>query len=40
MATVKYVVLMADRSHMPESSRIPGLLCDEDLRNGHTDVGQ
>ncbi len=30
-ATVKHFVLMAERSHMPEASAIPGLICYEDL---------
>lgn len=39
LATVKHFVLMADRSHMPESSKIPGLLCYEDLIDAQTDDG-
>jgi fatty-acyl-CoA synthase len=31
LASVKHFVLMADRSHMPAASKIPGLLCYEDL---------
>ena len=31
MSTVKHFVLMTDRAHMPESSRIANLLCYEDL---------
>ncbi|MBW8468473.1 MAG: fatty-acid--CoA ligase [Thiobacillus sp.] len=31
LATVKHFVLMTDRSHMPAASKIPGLLCYEDL---------
>ncbi len=39
LATVKHFVLMADRSHMPESSKIPELLCYEDLIDAQTDEG-
>jgi fatty-acyl-CoA synthase len=31
LASVKHFVLMTDRCHMPASSKIPGLLCYEDL---------
>jgi 3-(methylthio)propionyl---CoA ligase len=31
LATVKHFVLMTERSHMPAASKIPGLLCYEDL---------
>ncbi len=31
LSTVRHFILMADRSHMPEGSPIPGLLCYEDL---------
>ena len=39
MATVKHFVLMADKSHMPADSQIPGLLCYEDLIAGQSDEG-
>ncbi len=29
--TIRHFVLMTDRAHMPESSRLPGLLCYEEL---------
>ena len=31
LATVKHFILMVDKSHMPAESKIPGLLCYEDL---------
>ncbi|NWF45576.1 fatty-acid--CoA ligase [Hydrogenophaga sp. D2P1] len=31
LATVKHFVLLTDRGHMPAASKIPGLLCYEDL---------
>jgi acyl-CoA synthetase (AMP-forming)/AMP-acid ligase II len=34
LSTVRHFVLMADRSHMPEASKIPGLVCYEDLIAG------
>ncbi len=37
LATVKKFVLMADKSHMPAESKIPGLLCYEDLVGGQDD---
>ncbi len=37
LATVKHFVLMADKSHMPAESKIPGLLCYEDLIEGQDD---
>ncbi len=37
LATVKHFVLMADKSHMPAESKIPGLLCYEDLVGGQDD---
>ena len=37
MKTVKSFVVMTDRSHMPASSRIDGLLCYEDLLAAHDD---
>lgn len=33
-ASVKHFVLMADRSHMPEETKIPNLICYEDLIEG------
>ncbi len=38
LATVKHFVLMADKSHMPAESKIPGLVCYEDLIEGQSDV--
>jgi acyl-CoA synthetase (AMP-forming)/AMP-acid ligase II len=38
MATVQHLVLMANRSHMPEASKIPGLVCYEDLIAPHDDA--
>jgi len=37
LAPVKHFVLMTDRSHMPAASKIPGLLCYEDLIVSQTD---
>ena len=37
LTTVKHFVLMADRSHMPTDSKIPGLLCYEDLVDSEDD---
>ena len=34
LKTVKHVVVMTDRAHMPASSKIPGLLCYEELIEG------
>jgi 3-(methylthio)propionyl---CoA ligase len=34
LETVKHVVVMTDRAHMPAASRIPGLLCYEELIAG------
>ena len=34
LKTVKHVVVMTDRAHMPASSRIPNLLCYEELIAG------
>ena len=31
LKTVKHVVVMTDRAHMPASSKIPNLLCYEEL---------
>ena len=36
--TVKAFVLMTDRAHMPASTKIPNLLCYEDLVDSHSDV--
>ncbi len=38
LSTVRHFVLMADRSHMPEASKIPGLVCYEDLIAGQDDA--
>lgn len=35
--TVKGFIMMCDKSHMPESSKIASLLCYEDLINHHSD---
>ncbi len=35
--TIKHFVAMTDRAHMPAASNIPGLLCYEDLIDGHDD---
>ena len=35
--TIKRFVVMTDRAHMPAASKIPGLLCYEDLIDGHDD---
>ncbi len=35
--SVKHFVLMADRSHMPEETKIPNLICYEDLIEGASD---
>src|ERR1044071_7332127 len=35
LKTVKHVVVMTDRAHMPASSRIPNLLCYEELIAAH-----
>lgn len=37
-ASVKHFVLMADRSHMPEETNIPNLICYEDLIEGASDA--
>ncbi len=37
LTSVRHFILMADRSHMPESSKIPGLRCYEDLINAQDD---
>ena len=37
LATVKHFVLMTDRGHMPAASKIPGLLCYEDLIDSQAD---
>jgi len=37
LATVKHFVLMTDRGHMPADSKIPGLLCYEDLIDSQAD---
>ncbi|MDO9167045.1 MAG: AMP-binding protein, partial [Rhodoferax sp.] len=37
LATVKHFVLMTDRCHMPADSKIPGLLCYEDLIDSQPD---
>ena len=37
LATVKHFVLMTERCHMPTASKIPGLLCYEDLIGSQTD---
>ena len=37
-ASIRHFVLMADRSHMPADSGIPGLMCYEDLLDGATDT--
>jgi len=37
LSTVKHFVLMTDRSHMPTASKIPGLLCYEDLIESQAD---
>jgi fatty-acyl-CoA synthase len=36
--TIKAFVAMTDRAHMPASASVPGLLCYEDLIDGHGDV--
>jgi 3-(methylthio)propionyl---CoA ligase len=36
--TVKHFVLMTDRAHMPASTKIPNLLCYEELVASHSDV--
>jgi 3-(methylthio)propionyl---CoA ligase len=38
LKTVKHFVLMADRSHMPAASKIPGLQCYEDLVDAYDDT--
>ena len=35
--TIRHFVLMTDRDHMPADSKIPGLLCYEDLIDGASD---
>jgi fatty-acyl-CoA synthase len=35
--TVKAFVLMSDRAHMPAASKVPNLLCYEDLIDAHSD---
>ncbi len=37
LTSVRHFILMADKSHMPEGSQIPGLLCYEDLLNARDD---
>ncbi|MBQ0919909.1 fatty-acid--CoA ligase [Hydrogenophaga aromaticivorans] len=37
LASVKHFVLMADRGHMPKASKIPGLLCYENLMASQAD---
>ncbi len=37
LASVRHFVLMVDREHMPAQSKIPGLLCYEDLIDGQDD---
>jgi acyl-CoA synthetase (AMP-forming)/AMP-acid ligase II len=37
LKTVRHFVLMADRSHLPATSKIPGLLCYEDLVDAQDD---
>ena len=39
LSSVKHFVLMADRSHMPAESKVPGLICYEDLIDAQTDEG-
>jgi fatty-acyl-CoA synthase len=40
LKTVKHFVLMSDRAHMPAESKIPGLLCYEDLLAAQDDQFQ
>jgi fatty-acyl-CoA synthase len=37
LTSVRHFILMADKSHMPEGSQIPGLLCYEDLVSAQDD---
>ncbi|MCA0202960.1 MAG: fatty-acid--CoA ligase [Proteobacteria bacterium] len=37
-ATVKHFILMSDRAHMPAATKIPGLICYEDLLDGASDT--
>ncbi|GAB2514204.1 3-(methylthio)propionyl-CoA ligase [Pseudoxanthomonas sangjuensis] len=37
LPSVRHFVLMSDRAHMPAETGIPGLLCYEDLCDGHGD---